>query len=256
MVMQAVVEDLMTHYQVSGLSAAKKPRTLLLLHGWGDNLSTFKDLQSELSKDYRVFSLDLPGFGQTQMPPAVWGLREYAQFTKDFMGKMKIHPYAIIGHSNGAALAIDGVAHGQLAPQKLILMGAAGIRDQQKARRLAIKVIAKSGKYATIWLPQRRRQSLRKRLYGVAGSDALVVPQLQETFRKTVKQDVQAEATQLEVPTLLIYGEQDKATPPLYGEIYHNQIKNSTLEILGQAGHFVHHDQPEKVTGLIKDFLK
>ena len=84
----------------------------------------------------------------------------------------------------------------------------------------------------------------------------LVAPQLQETFKKTVKQDVQAEAKQLKVKTLLIYGADDKATPPLYGRLYNKLIKDSTLEVISGAGHFVHLDEPEKVTKLITGFLK
>jgi pimeloyl-ACP methyl ester carboxylesterase len=227
-----------------------------MLHGWGDDLRTFTDLQIALGKNNRAVSLDLPGFGQTQIPPVAWGLEDYAKFIQAFLDKLKIKQvYAVVAHSNGAALAIYAAAHGQLTPDKLILLGAAGIRNKYKGRRRVIKVIAKSGKLATLWLPERHRKTLRKKLYGVSGSDMLVVPQLQETFKKTVAQDVQVEAAEILEPVLLIYGEKDRATPPLFGEIYHNLMNGSMLEIIGDAGHFVHLDQPRKVTQLIEEFL-
>lgn len=83
----------------------------------------------------------------------------------------------------------------------------------------------------------------------------LVMPQLQETFKKTVRQDVQVDAAQILEPTLLIYGEKDRATPPLFGEIYQNLINGSMLEIVGGAGHFVHHDKPKEVNLLVEEFL-
>lgn len=250
--MQLVVDSLLTNYQTSGT----KKQTIVLLHGWGDDLRTFSELQKQLAKNYTVVSVDLPGFGATQAPEQVWGLADYATFVATFLKKLKVSkPAAIIAHSNGAAVAIYGLAHNILTADKLVLLGAAGIRDQQKGKRAAIKVVAKTGKVATFWLPEHHRKKLQKKLYGTVGSDMLVVPHMQETFKKTVRQDVQAEAKQLTLPTLLIYGKNDPATPPLYGEIYHNLISGSTLEVI-DAAHFVHHDQPEHVQHLIEGFLK
>lgn len=250
--MQAVVDSLLTHYELAGT----RGQTVLLLHGWGDDLRTFTDLQESLGKKHRVISVDLPGFGQSQPPETVWGIEDYAQFVEHFLSKLKIKQLGgLIAHSNGAAIAIYAVAHGNLQPDKLVLLGAAGIRNKYKGRRRVIKVVAKTGKVATLWLPVKQREKLQKRLYGVVGSDMLVMPQLQETFKKTVRQDVQVDAAQILEPTLLIYGEKDRATPPLFGEIYQNLINGSMLEIVGGAGHFVHHDKPKEVNLLVEEFL-
>jgi pimeloyl-ACP methyl ester carboxylesterase len=249
--MQIVVDSLLTHYEQTG----KGKQSVVLLHGWGDALSTFKDLQKFLSEKYTVVSVDLPGFGTTQAPTKIWDLDDYAQFVAAFLKKINLKPYAIIAHSNGGALAIRGLATKTLQADKFVAIASSGIRDQQKARRAMLKVVAKGGKVATFWLPTKHKQKLRKALYGVSGSDMLVVPHLQETFKKTVRQDVQSDAAKLEMPVLLIYGEKDKATPPIYGRIFHELMKNSTLEVVGGAEHFVFHDKPQLVDDLIGDFL-
>lgn len=250
--MQIVVNGLLTTYQQSG----EDKRLLVMLHGWGDSHQTFDVLVSHLSKTYTVVSLDLPGFGASQAPEKVWNLDDYTQFIEGFIKKLKLNPYAFLAHSNGAALAIRGLATGVLSSEKLVVLSGAGIRDRQKMRKLGLKAIAKSGKAATFWLPSRQKQKLRKALYGAAGSDMLVAPELQETFKKTVSQDVQTDATKLKIPVLLIYGENDRATPPLYGRLYHELINDSTLEIVGGAAHFVHQDQATKVAALIEEFLR
>lgn len=250
--MQIIVDSLLTHYEQTG----KGKRVVLLLHGWGDNLGTFKSLQNSLSSGFTVISLDLPGFGATQAAETVWNLDNYAQFVADFLEKLGKKPEAIVAHSNGAALAIRGLAAGILSTDKLVVLGGAGIRDRQKTRRVVLKVIAKTGKVATFWLPKRHKKKLQKALYGAAGSDMLVAPHLQETFKKTVRQDVQADAGKLTLPVLLMYGDKDKATPPIYGEIYNKLIKNSTLDIVENAEHFVHQDQPGHVEKAIEEFLK
>ncbi len=248
---QIIINGLLTHY----LEAGKGP-LVVMLHGWGDSSDTFKGLAGVLASQYQLIVPDLPGFGKTDPPSSVWGLDDYANFVEELLKKLgHSETYAIVGHSNGGALAIRGLARSKLGAKKLVLIAPSGIRDRQKGRRLAVKVIAKSGKYATFFLPANTRQNLRKKLYGTVGSDMFVAPHIQETFKKTVRQDVQLDAKKLNQPTLLIYGAEDTATPPIYGQIYKKLIKNSRLEIIPDATHFVHHDQKGEVEKLVKDFL-
>lgn len=249
--MNVVVNNLLTHYEVQGSG-----RAVVLLHGWGDNLKGLSGLQNSIADKFKVYSLDLPGFGTTQAPETVWDLDNFSEFVRDFLAKIEVQPYAIIGHSNGGAMAIRGIALKQIEPQKLVLLAASGIRSNQSGKRAILKVIAKTGKVATVWMPKATRLKLRKKLYGVAGSDLLVVEHLQETFKKTVRQDVQADAAKITIPALLIYADNDEAVPLAYGKTYHSLIKNSELKVIGGASHFVHLDEPERVTSLIKDFLK
>lgn len=226
-----------------------------MLHGWGDTGATFRGLADELKGRYGVLTLDLPGFGQTQAPPVAWNLGDYARFVRNVLAKLDAKPYALIAHSNGGAVAIRGLASGDLQAEKLILLAAAGIRNRQKSRRFMLKIIAKTGKAATFWLPGSYKKGLQKWLYGAAGSDMLTAPHMRETFKATVREDVQKDARQLRLPTLLVYGADDRATPPLYGHIYARLIPGSQLQIIKGAGHFLHQTDTPKVTGLIKEFL-
>ncbi len=250
--MQILVNQLLTQYQISG-----KGKLVVLLHGWGDNSKGLAELQKNLAKEYQVITLDLPGFGSTQAPKDVWDLDNYAEFIQSLLKKLELEPpYALIGHSNGGAVAVRAIALGILKPTKLVLLAASGIRNKGGGKRTALKIVAKTGNVATLWLPQASRRSLRARLYVVAGSDMLIVPGLEETFKKTVRQDVQKDATTITIPTLLVYGENDQATPVSYGQTYAALIKGSRLEFIADAGHFVHQDQPVQTTKLITEFLK
>jgi pimeloyl-ACP methyl ester carboxylesterase len=246
-----VIDQLLTNYQLTG-----KGRLILLLHGWGDSANGLAGLQKKLSNKYQVLAPDLPGFGATEAPKEAWDLDNYAHFTSLLLVKLGLsQPYAVIGHSNGGALAIRATSLNELKPTKLVLMASAGVRTNSASKRLLLLVLAKTGNLATLWMPERYRQALRKSLYGVAGSDMLVMPALQDTFKKTVRQDVQADAAAIKVPTLLIYAAGDDAIPIADGRQYNSLIKKSKLETVGQAGHFVHIDQPETVFSLIEEFL-
>jgi pimeloyl-ACP methyl ester carboxylesterase len=250
--MQVVVDGLLTNYELTG-----KGKLVLLLHGWGDSAKGLASLQTSLTKKYQVLVPDLPGFGATQAPDGVWNLDNYADFARALLKKLDLlQPYVVIGHSNGGALAVRAVALGRLKPERLVLLAASGVRTNNLLKRWLLKIIAKTGNIATLWMPERYRQNLRKSLYGAAGSDMLVMPELQDTFKKTVRQDVQADAAGINIPTLLIYAADDKAVPLSDGRQYHSLISGSRLEIIKQAGHFVHQDQPAQVAQLIEEFLQ
>lgn len=250
--MQAIINGLLTDYDSSG-----KGKTVLLLHGWGDSRHTYNALIKQFEEHYHVISLDLPGFGKTQSPPNAWDLSDYASFISSFLSKIQVKDlYALIGHSNGCAVAIHALATQKISAKKLVLLAASGVRDTARGKRTAIKLVAKTGKLLTFWLPRHHKRALQKKLYGTVGSDMLAVPQLKETFKRTVRQDVQAEAARLTLPTLLIYGENDRATPVKeIGNRFNELISGSKLHVIPDAEHFVHHDNPQIVARLIKEFL-
>ena len=231
-------------------------KDVLLLHGWGDDHRTFSHLVTALSKHYRVTAVDLPGFGATEQPKTAWDLTDYATWLEHFCAKAVIDPYVVIGHSNGGALAIHAIAHHKLQPKKLVLLASSGVRNIANLQRTGIKIIAKTGKIATFWLPYETKRKLQKTLYGTVGSDMLVAPTLIETFKRTVRQDIQDDASKLKIPTLLLYGNNDKATPVSDGKRLHGLIKGSTFTQVHGAGHFVHHDSAAKVTKQIEEFIK
>lgn len=250
--MQIVVDGLLTHYELQG-----EGKLILLLHGWGDNIKGLTGLRTALATDYQVLSIDLPGFGATQVPPATWDLQNYAKFVSQALKKLALHqPYAIIGHSNGGALAVLAVGRQALQPEKLILLAASGIRNKSNGRLFLLHAIAKIGNAATFWLPNKSRQGLRAALYNSAKSDMLVVPELEETFKKTVRQDVQADAAKIRIPTLLLFAKNDDAVPIADAYTYQGLIPDSQLTVVESAGHFLHIDQPATVETAIKEFLK
>jgi pimeloyl-ACP methyl ester carboxylesterase len=248
--MQAVVDSLMTEYTRAG-----KGKPVLVLHGWGDSSKGWQEFQKALAEDYDVIVVDVPGFGGTQAPEQTWGLDEYAAFVAEFLKKILVKPHAIIAHSNGGAVAVRGLAKDLLHTDKLVLLDSAGIRDQYSGRVKAIRLITKAGKALTMPLPKSVKKKLRRKVYKSVGSDMLVVERLQETFKRVVTDDVQRDAAILHVPTLLMYGEDDLATPKQYGRILHNLINNSQLETIPDAGHFVHLDKPAIVLEKVRKFM-
>lgn len=249
--MKVIVDKLYVNYEITG-----QGKLILLLHGWGDSAKTFKELQNYLSEKFKTVALDLPGFGGSQPPRQVWGLDEYSDFLSSFLSKLDLPiPYAVIGHSNGGALAIRALGKGKLKTNKLVLLASSGIRSNKSTRRFVTVIVTKIGKAVTFWLPLSYKQNLRRWLYGTIGSDLLISPQLEETFKKTVRQDVQNEAAKIKIPVLLLFATNDPAIPLSDGRRFHNLMENSQLIEIDSQDHFIHHDKLRDVEKLVMDFL-
>lgn len=251
--MQAVVESLATHFERLGDEKNKK---VLIVHGWGDTAKGWSSTQAKLAQYYDVVTLDLPGFGETEMPPSVWSLDSYASFVASFIKKLKFKPFAIVAHNSGGAIAIRGLANNVLKTERLLLLDSAGIRSEYRGRQNIWQMITRTGKILSYPLPKSLKKQLRQKVYMKIGGNNLVHNRLQETFKRIVTDDVQSNAARLDVPTLLIYGEDDLSTPPAYGRILHNLIKGSRLEIVSGAGHFVHLDKPDETLKLIVEHIE
>lgn len=246
-----IVNDLLVNYTRQG-----KGPVIVMLHGWGDRLQTFDALVSQLDNTYEVIRLDLAGFGGSQPPGEPWGLDEYADQVASFLKKTGLKPSVLLGHSNGGAVAIRGIASHRLEADKLILLASAGVRSPAKGRKVAWRAVAKAGKVTTMALPASVRSKIRSRLYTSLGSDLLVAPGMEATFKRVTSQDIQSDAHGITLPTLIVSGGRDTATPPDFAKKFHQLITNSKLVMLDDADHFLHQNHTDEVAEAVKEFLK
>ena len=246
--MQVIVDDIATHYTRCG-----KGKAVVILHGWGDDGRSWQHFAEKLSQQYEVFVPDLPGFGATEQPALAWDLTDYAQFVRGFIQKLGIQPYAVLGHSNGGAIAIRGVGQGLFDTNKLALFASAGVRNLRPNPGLT--ALAKVGKAVATPLPSSIKRRLRKSLYQKAGSDLLAVEHMQESFKKIVRDDIQSDAVHISIPVLLVYGENDRATPAHIGRELQHAIQGAQLELVPGAGHFLQVDAETLLLDLTERFL-
>lgn len=249
--MKAIINGLAIEYLDEG-----NGKTMVFLHGWGDNLHTFDALAAILGARGRIVRVDVPGFGASESPKIAWDLDHYVEFVRDFCVKIHINPDVIIGHSFGGRIAIKAAAKKIINPQKIVLIASAGIAERQTLRNFLFMILAKTGRIITVIPPfSFWRKQLREKMYSHSGSDYPAAGNLRETFLKIVRQNLSSYARMIEIPALLIWGDTDTETPLADGRRLARLIRNSRLEIISGAGHFVHRDSPNRVAELIQEFL-
>jgi len=252
--MKVLVNGQLVEYKKEG-----KGKAILLLHGWGDSLSTFDGLATYLvEKGFEVIRFDFPGFGGSPAPTHTWNVADYARLTSELLTKLKKTEFhAVIGHSFGGRVIIKSFAHQLLRTEKVVLIGAAGIKPAKTLKKRAFKVVAKVGKVATSFpgLSQLRK-GLRTKLYSAAGStDYLLAGEMQKIFLLTINEDLLPDVSSINVPTLLIWGQEDYETPVKDGIAMESRIKDSRLVVVPETGHFVFKDDFTAVKKELELFL-
>ena len=232
---------------LSSYTEAGKGNPLVLLHGWGCCAGTFKDLQEDLSEKFRVVAVDFPGFGRSEEPKEIWGCAEYAQWTQQFLKKINIHAPVILGHSFGGRIAL--VLHSRIPVSKLILTGSPGITAAGRPPKKT---------WATYLPDCLKKGILRECLIKMAGSDDYkrATPHMREVLKKVIAEDLRPYAAKISIPTLLIWGANDKETPPATGKDFNATIHASTLEIMADCGHYAFLENKNAFLDLINKFLE
>jgi pimeloyl-ACP methyl ester carboxylesterase len=247
--MKVIVQELAINYRDEGLGG-----TILLLHGWQNNLNTFDKIARLLTESFRIVRLDLPGFGESESPSKDWDLNAYVKFVEDFIRKLDLKPEAIIGHSFGGRIIIK--SRGVFGVKKNILIASAGVAKRDNFRNKVMKgtsmIIGPLLKIPPLSLIRGR---IRAWFYDKIKSDYLRSESMKGIFVKVISENLADDCSKIRVPTLLIWGRDDSETPLSEGKTMSQIIPNSKLEVINKAGHFVHQYHPETVANLIKSFL-
>jgi pimeloyl-ACP methyl ester carboxylesterase len=228
---------------------------VLVLHGWGAKIEAVDPIIRALSPQLTVFAVDLPGFGETALPPAPWGVADYADWTRALMDELGLERPNIVGHSNGGRIAIHLATHHPERVDKLILVDAAGIRPKRGLRYYRRVGVAKTAKHAARLLGRPGRALQRRVIARTASSDYANAGPLRPTFVKLVNEDLTPLLPRIRASTLLIWGDQDDATPLSDGQTMERLIPDAGLVVLKGAGHFSYIDQPQRFGRVAAHFL-
>lgn len=248
------INGLSINYEVTGPANG---RPVVMLHGWGANLDSFAPLVPGLEEHFRVYRIDFPGFGKSDAPREVWGVEEYTAFFGEFVKANGIAEPILIAHSFGGRVAI--LYSSRNAVRKNILIDAAGVKPQRPLKYyIRIYSFKLYKRLLPIFIGRKRAdekiESYRKKAGSSDYNNASGI--MRSILVKVVNEDLRHVMPLIKAPTLLIWGENDTATPLRDAKIMEKLIPDCGLALLKGAGHFSYLDKPYEANLIIDSFLE
>ncbi|MEK7522605.1 MAG: alpha/beta hydrolase [Patescibacteria group bacterium] len=249
---QIIINNLLLNYYSVLPDKKFTNKTLVFLHGWGvDNQLWFKIVPELINKNYSLYFLDLPGFGQSQIPNTTYDVDDYKKIVYEFVEKLGLKKINLIGHSFGGRIAIKIGAENPDFLEKIILVDAAGIIHDSRKKKL----LATISKFIKPIFKLTFMQPLRKKFYLLIGSEYLENIKLSKIFTKVVMEDLTHLFSKIKKQVLIIWGRDDKVTLLNDGKLMNKLIPNSKLVVFEKAGHFSFLDQPEEFSNELIKFI-
>lgn len=231
-------------------------QTVVLLHGWGCQRSTLASVaKGALDAGCRVINIDFPGFGVSTEPPEVWGVEAYTSMLEKLLSAEGVKHPTLLGHSFGGRVAIVYASRNDVG--KLILVDAAGVKPR-RSMRYYFKVYSYKLMKRLMGLVYGRegaQKRLDKRRSGSADY-AAASPQMRRIMSRVVNEDLCHLMSLIKAPTLLIWGENDTATPLADARRMERLIPGAGLVSFPGCGHYSFLDNPVQFRAVLQSFLR
>ena len=240
-------------YHASGADDTQSHPPLVLIHGAGGSHLHWPPQVRRLSGG-PIYAIDLPGHGRSNGDGCTT-IADYAVWLRAFVDALPLTSFVLAGHSMGGAIVLDFALND---PARLVGLGLVGTNARLRVAPAILHGIQSDFTATTAQLidlmvaPAALSQQKRLALQRLREVNPAV---LSSDFTACDQFDVSARITEIMLPTLIICGQQDKMTPVKQSERLHEQLRNSELHLLADAGHLVMLEQPDVVTQLFGDFL-
>lgn len=263
---------------------------VLLIHGIGDNSSAWSEVIDMLAPNHTVVAPDLLGHGLSDKPRADYSVAAYANAMRDLLSVLGIRRVTVVGHSLGGGVAMQFCYQFPEFVERLVLVSTGGVtRDVSPMLRM----LALPGINATIAalrlpglvpashhvgavagrvldpvspaLPRRVREHLHDAPEVMRIVDGLAEATAHAAFTRTLRAVVDWRGqvvTMLDrsyltarLPVMLVWGTGDTVIPHHHALLAHSAMPHSLLESFEGAGHFPHHDDPDRFVTALERFI-
>ena len=257
-------------YQLLSELSVKKPN-LILIHGFGNSLGTWESLAPKLSKAFNVYGIDMLGFGLSEKPVQYqYTNANQASVIQSFAEVMGFDSFIVGGHSLGGAIAMHAAMIDQKT-QGLILFNPGiintGVPEFSKYLNLIFPMSRISAKQ---FADRDFREGFLKRSYHdpsivtnqvmdrvmLGSQTADYVSGMSSMLSKYYKSNEAELMSDVKLPTLIIFGIEDRNKSMDEALQLKNGFSNSRLEIIQDAGHYVHEESPDTVSKIIINSIK
>lgn len=227
---------------------------LLLLHGLFGALSNFEGIINHFSGNYNVVVPLLPIFDLPIRKVSVTGLVDYVADFVDHKGYERVN---VLGNSLGGHIALLYVLARPEKVNSLILTGSSGLFESAMGTSFPKRgdyEFIKNKTADTFYDPTVATKELVDEVFDIV-NDRNKAIRIIATAKSAIRHNIGDKLHQINIPTLLVWGQQDQVTPVFVGEKFHELIENSKLILFDKCGHAPMMEHPIDFNQHLEDFL-
>ena len=242
--MHKIIKDISINYSSYGNKGAQ---AIVLLHGWGQNIDMMQPVGDLLKKDYHIILVDLPGFGNSEEPKAVYSVYDYVDTIKQLLDKLNISEPIMIGHSFGGKISL---LYASLHKTKKLVVFGSPYDNSVKKMSMKTKVL-KMVKH--IPLIKKFEHVAKRHMGSVDYRSSTHI--MRQVLTDTVNRSIVSELSKINCPTLIIWGSEDKAVPISEAYRLEKLIKNAAVIEYPYASHYAYLENLGQTSRVLKVFF-
>jgi pimeloyl-ACP methyl ester carboxylesterase len=227
---------------------------LLLLHGLMGALSNWDEVVNEFKLKYRVIIPMLPIY---DLPLLTTGVKSVSKFVHKFVRYKKLKDFTIIGNSLGGHVALVYVLAHPGRAKALVLTGSSGLYENAFGgtfpRRESYDFIKEKVEF-TFYDPATATKELVDDVYKTVNDRHRVI-RILAMARSAIRHNMRKDLYKITIPVGLIWGKNDRVTPPEVALEFHEYLPDSDLAWVDCCGHAPMMEQPKEFNRLLKGFL-
>jgi pimeloyl-ACP methyl ester carboxylesterase len=227
-------------YQVAG-----EGEPIILVHGLSASTLWWRRNVPDLARHYRVYLVNLPGFGSMHFPRDRFVLTNAASWLSGWMEAIGLKRAHLVGHSMGGYICMWIAAHHPEVVARLVLVAPAVMPRVRSVFGYLVPLVEAVLYTSPSFLPILSFDVLR------TGPLTLL-----RTAHDMLTLDVHKEINAITAPTLLVWGENDTLVPPSLGNVLHKEMADAHLIILKKAAHVCMYDRPREFDAAVLAFLR
>ena len=250
---------------------------LVFVHGLSGSWQNWLEQLPAFARDHRVIAMDLPGFGESEMPAAKISIPGYARWLDALLDELGVGVTAVVGNSMGGFIGAELAIQFPPRVERLVLVSAAGLTVEHQRHDRALAVLRTLDKrlaaYAG-WVGTRsdvlmRRRRVRRAVFGIIAHDpaSLPAPLVAEQVRGSGKPGfvdaldaitdypIRDRLGEIGCPTLIVWGTEDRLVPVGDADDFERLIPNSRKVVWPDTGHVAMLERPAAFNRLVAAFL-
>lgn len=251
---EIIIDGVRIVYDESG---PERGAPVVLMHGWGCDHSTVRSVAALLEPGLHVYNIDLPGHGESDEPPTAWGVEDFTRLIEKFCKQNGIEHPTLIGHSFGGRISLLMASRNDVP--RMVLIDGAGIKPKRPLKYyLKVYSFKAAKKIFPLIFGEKKGQQLIDKWRGSAGSADYrnSTPVMRAVMSRCVNEDLKHVMPDIKASTLLIWGENDTATPISDARYMEKHIPDAGLVAFPDAGHYSFLDNPGGFAAVMREFFK